>query len=205
MTDDLNIPEENEQDNSIQIEDELQTLKARADIMGLKYHPSIGLDKLRDKVHEQLASDNTESKEEVSKPAIRAKKTHQLSKRELQLQYHTRLRREANCLRRVRITCMNPNKKNWPGEIFTVGNSVIGTIKKFVPFNAEAGYHVPHMIYTHLKTRKFQKFTPVKQANGRTTMRSSMVPEFAIEDLEPLTQEELTDLATQQAVNRSID
>ena len=33
---------------------ELDTLKQRAKLMGIKHHPNIGVDKLRDKVNEQL-------------------------------------------------------------------------------------------------------------------------------------------------------
>ena len=34
--------------------DELTLLKERADLMGIKYHPSIGVDKLREKVNSVL-------------------------------------------------------------------------------------------------------------------------------------------------------
>ncbi len=40
-----------------------------------------------------------------------------------------RLIREANSLVRCRISCMNPAKKDWPGEIFTVSNAVVGTVR----------------------------------------------------------------------------
>ena len=38
-------------DDALVVPDELTTLKARADLMGVTYHPNIGLEKLRAKVN----------------------------------------------------------------------------------------------------------------------------------------------------------
>ena len=46
---------ENEVQEIDEMEDELTLLKERADMMGVKYHPSIGLEKLKEKVNEKLA------------------------------------------------------------------------------------------------------------------------------------------------------
>lgn len=184
------------------IEDELDTLKKRATLMGIQFHPSIGIVKLREKVNAKLNSDD-----EVAEPAaVVAKPTIRPSRAQLKAQYHTRLRKEANRLIRIRLTCMNPNKKDWPGEIFSVSNSVIGTVKKFVPYqDAEDGYHVPHVIYEQLIDRKYQQFRKVKLPNGGEQMKGSLVKEFSIEVLPRLTSTELKDLATKQALNHSID
>ena len=48
---------------------------------------------------------------------------------------------------------MNPAKKEWTGEIMTVGNRVIGSVKKFIPFNADDGWHVPYIMYEQLRER----------------------------------------------------
>ncbi len=169
----------------------LQDLKTIADKMGLSYHPSIGLEKLQLKVDEA----NQASKVVPRKPYVP----------ETKAQRNMRKRREANRLIRLRITCMNPNKAAWTGEIFCVSNAVIGTIKKFVPFNIEEGYHIPVIIYEQLKARKYQQFSPVKLANGQTKMVGKLVPEFSMEEMPPLTKEELKDLADRQALNHSID
>jgi hypothetical protein len=171
---------------------ELELLKERADMMGISYHPSIGLEKLREKVNAQLTP-----------PA--EKKTKPKSKAETIAERNSRLRREANRLVRIRVTCMNPNKKDWSGEIFAVANSVIGTVKKFVPFNVEAGYHVPWVIYEHMKNRKYQYFKKVRLPNGREKVESGLTNEFNIEVLKPLSPKELKDLADRQAMNHSID
>ena len=109
-------------------------------------------------------------------------------------------RREAGALVRCRITCMNPNKKNWTGEIISVGSARMGTFKKFIPFNFEEPYHVPKAIYEYLKERKCRVGTTVKLPNGQEVNRHKLINEFAIEVLPPLTQDELEDLRHRQAM-----
>lgn len=109
-------------------------------------------------------------------------------------------RRNANRLVRVRVTCMNPNKKNWMGEILSVGSAKMGTIKKFVPFNAEEPYHVPYAIYQLLKERQCRIGTTVKLPNGQEVNRYKLINEFAVEVMPPLTQDELEKLKQRQAM-----
>jgi hypothetical protein len=155
---------------------ELEVLKDRADTMGIKYHPNISVEKLRERINEQLES-GTETKT--------VKKDSRFG--------------DGLELVRVNITCMNPAKKDWSGEIITGGNSQIGTVRKFVPFNTENGWHVPKVIFNILKERKFQAFRNVSGKNGITVRQGYMVNEFAIEELPPLTKEELAQLQKEQA------
>lgn len=111
-----------------------------------------------------------------------------------------RLRNEAAKLVRVRVTCMNPLKKDWEGEIFCVGNGQIGSFKKFVPFNLDEGYHIPHIIYTEMKARMYQAFVTEKHSSGRKVKVGKLIREFGIEVLEPLTEVELKELAQRQAM-----
>lgn len=107
---------------------------------------------------------------------------------------------DASRLIRVVVSCMNPLKKEWEGEIFTVANSLVGTYKKFVPFNIDEGFHIPHIIYEQLKERMFQTFVSEKGPRGERIKRGKQVKEFAIQLLDPLTAEELKDLAQRQAM-----
>lgn len=168
--------------------DELEVLKARADKLGIKYHPSISLAKLKEKVSEGLADETPEEVITV-KPG-----------KETDVQLKARKRREANALIRIRVSCMNPNKKEWDGEIITTGNTNTGTIKKFVPFNSDEGYHVPHMIYEQLLQRQCQVFVTVKDNRGNKVRKGKLIKEFAIEVLPPLTEKELKELAQRQAM-----
>ena len=172
-------------------QDELGTLKARADMLGVKYHPSISLEKLREKI---TASLENEIKNEGTG----------IGAAESDAQKRIRLQQEASKLVRIRVTCMNPAKKEWEGEIFTVGNAGVGTFKKYVPFNADDGWHVPNIIYETMKERQCQVFTSSKTKNGVTMRQGKLIKEFAIEVLPPLTEEELKDLAQRQAMAQSI-
>lgn len=174
------------------VQDELSTLKARAQLLGLSFHPSIGLEKLREKVNGVTAE----------KPAVAESAPAEI---ESETQKRFRMKQEALRLIRIRVSCMNPAKSEWSGEIFTVGNSTIGSVKKFVPFNIDEGWHVPHIMYEQLKERQCQIFTTVRDARGNNVRKGKMIREFNIEVLAPLTPAELADLAQRQAIAKTIE
>ena len=186
---------DNQNEDVLEMPDELTSLKQRADLLGLSYHPSIGLEKLREKVNATLASPEETKPEEVAQDPV----TETLD------QKRRRLRDEAAKLVRIRVTCMNPNKKEWEGEIITAGNAGVGTFKKYVPFNADEGWHVPNIIYQVLKDRECQVFSTVTGPRGNKFRKGKLIKEFAIEVLPPLTEEELKDLAQRQAMSKSVD
>ena len=183
----------NTNEDVIEMPDELTSLKARADLLGISYHPSIGLEKLREKVANAIAG--VKDEDEVTKPA-------RLESNEEQM---TRLRNHALELVRIRISCMNPHKSEWDGEMFSVGNSLVGTQKKFVPFNNEEGWHVPRIIYNMIVDRECQIFVSKKDERGNTIRKSKIIKEFAVEVLPQLTADELAELARRQAMAKSID
>ena len=195
MTDETNLNEEN-QDAEVIVQDELDALKARANLLGVKFHPSISLEKLREKVNAAVTSEG-EAEEAPNTPSE--------TKEETIGEKRKRLKTEALKLVRIRLTCLNPAKKEWEGEIITVGNSLIGSVKKFVPFNADDGWHVPHVIYQHLKERQCQIFQTATDARGNKVRKGKLIKEFAIEVLPPLTKEELEELARRQAMAKAID
>lgn len=174
-------------------QDELATLKARADLLGLSYHPSIGVEKLREKLLAALEPEDTKGEDTGKGTAV-----------ETEAQKRLRLQAEATKLVRIRVTCMNPAKKEWEGEILTVGNANVGTLKKYIPFNADEGWHVPTIMYEALKERQCQVFVSTKTKNGVTMRQGKLIKEFAIEVLPPLTEEELKDLAQRQAMAKSV-
>ena len=176
-------------------QDELTALKARADLLGLAYHPSIGLSKLRIKVLQALEPDD--EPEVVKTVAVETK--------ESDAEFRNRLRREAAQLVRIRVACMNPDKKDWAGEIIYTGNSYVGSFAKYIPFNAEEGWHVPQIILTQLQERKCQIFVTSKDSKGNSTRRGKLIKEFGIEILPPLSSAELKDLAQRQALANAID
>lgn len=190
--------QEFEQEEVLEIPDELTTLKARAEQLGISFHPSIKLEKLRDKINAKLEGDSEEEAEEVVVAAG-------APKGETQSELRLRKRKEASELVRIRVTCMNPAKKEWDGEILSAGNSAVGTFKKYVPFNNEDGWHVPRIIYNQLLERKCQIFVTDKDGRGNKVRKGKMIREFAIEVLPQLTAAELRDLAQRQAMAKAID
>lgn len=181
-------------------EDELTVLKERAAKMGIKHHPSIGVDALREKVNAALAdAPQSEAKAEDKGSDVKQPGRETLAERRM------RLKREASELVRVRLSCMNPAKKEWAGEIITCGNTTVGTFKKFVPFNADDGWHIPRIMLQVLQDRQCQVFVTSKSKHGVAVRTGKLIKEFAIEVLTPLTKEELHDLAQRQAMAKSID
>jgi len=176
--------------------DPLVSMKAKADKLGVSYHPNIGLDKLREKVNAKL---NGEPESQEAPAVIEASTEESAVARKL------RKKREAGELVRIRVVCMNPNKKEWEGEIFTASNSVVGTFKKYVPFNADEGWHVPRIIYNMIIQRQCQVFVSKKGPRGVVMKEGKMIREFAVEVLPLLSEEELHDLAQRQAMAKAID
>jgi hypothetical protein len=188
-------------------EDELAALKQRATMMGISFHPSIGLEKLREKVNAAVTGETPkeETSEATSEAAVSAAADAINNKVETPAQKAKRLKDDAARLIRIRLQCMNPAKSEWPGEIISVGNAVVGNFSKFVPFNADEGWHVPNIIYKALLDRQCQVFTTVTDTRGNKTRKGKLIREFSIEILPNLTAEELHDLAQRQAMSGAID
>lgn len=191
---------ENQMDSSEVTQDELAALKSRADLLGIQYHPSIGVEKLREKI--TAATSETKTFQETGTfeklPESKVTVAESLNER------RARKKKEANELIRIRVSCMNPAKKEWDGEIITAGNSVVGSFTKFIPFNADEGWHVPRIIYNQLIDRMCQIFVTVKDPKtGQSTRKGKLIKEFAIEVLPALTPQEIHDLAQRQAMAKS--
>lgn len=197
-TDESQVDEQTQSTEALEAE-ELAALKARAGQMGIQFSPKIGLKTLRDKVNAALVSgDNSAANAE---PVADTEEP----KEETPLQRRTRIRAEQRKeqlkLVRVRIANLDPSKKDLPGEIFSVSNKYLGTIKKFIPFGeaTDNGYHVPFILYNSLKDRKFLQKRTTRGPEGEIVLKTNWVPEFAMDVLPPLTEAELKQLANQQA------
>lgn len=172
----------------IQAKSELETLKERADKMGIKYHPNVGVETLRERVNAALTGETNEESKEAEKAP----------EKETEGQRKQRLKKEALKLVRIRATNMNPNKKEWESEIFTVSNSVLGTVKRCVQFNEE--WHVEQIILNAMKERQCQIFQKARGPRGEQIVKPKLIKEFNIEILPPLTEKELKELAQRQAM-----
>lgn len=173
---------------------ELDVLKERAKLMGIPFSNNIKLETLKERISEKLASDDQAEEQ----PAVRSAKQ---TLREEQLESQLKLVR-------CRIANLDPKKKDLPGEIFTIANEYIGTVRKYVPYGeaTDEGYHIPFCIYTDLESRRFQNIRVIRdRRTGSTRTDTSWQKEFAIEILPQLTTDELAALAQAQQAAGSIE
>lgn len=202
---------------------ELEVLKERAKIMGIQHSPNIGVDALKAKIKEKQEGkpaeaeienedDEDEDQDEpipLTESAIRRaerKKARQAAasqknKKETVQQIRDRLKRDCMKLVRCRIYNMNPSKADLKGEIVTVANKYIGTVRKMIPFGeaTDNGFHIEQILFDELKSRKFQQLRPKKVRGIDQAPERRMVPEYNLEILPPLTRNELRELAQKQA------
>lgn len=183
--------------------DEKAMLKQRARMMGISFSNNISVEALRAKIAAKMEgrSDQAEDQQEQppappqlqdpSEPAP----TRPMTLRE-------KLVKENMKLVRLRIVNLDPKKKDLPGEIFTVANEYLGTVRKFVPYGekTDEGYHVPYCIYKMMKARKFLNIRTYKdrQNQNQIKIEQNWASEFALEVLPPLTREELARLGAAQ-------
>ena len=161
----------------------LGKLKAQAEIMGIEFRDDITEKALRQKLLTAL-EDAQEGNTVLDNKELNA------------------LNRESHKLVRCIITPMASHMKDHQGQIFSVGNSVLGYISKYVLFNTE--YHVPKIIVDHIKNVETQFFVK-RKVNGEQITESKMGRAFSVDILPNLTEEELADLAKNQLARSAID
>lgn len=200
-----NVDQDLDQDLLDQEEDEqevkqptrLESLKAKADKLGIKYKSNISETALAKKIESVLSDESTakdesdvvdeseqdDEEEEAPKP----KKLDKASER-----------KRSQKLVRVIVRPLDPRRTQLDGELVMTGNSAIGTTGKFVPFNVEAGFHIPEIIYNTLKDRTFTEFYTVQDKDGNEHTKSRQKKAFIIEVLDPLTEAEIQEIKIRQ-------
>jgi hypothetical protein len=190
---------------------ELDLLKDRARMMGITFSNNISVETLRKKIADKMEGKADEpepqvaadSLEQVFAPNPLAGQNEPVKKKTLRQHLHD----EQMKMVRVRITNMDPKKKDLPGEIFTVANEHLGTVRKYIPYGevTEDGYHIPHIIFKQLEARRFQNIRTIKGKNGVPRVESNWAKEFSLEVLPPLTTDELKRLAIAQAAAGGVE
>lgn len=182
---------------------ELDMLKNRARLMGIVFSNNIGIDSLKGKIQAKLDDDDARSQpsdqqDDEDEPEV---KSEPMSKVAAAQKMRDDMFTDQMKLVRLRITNLNPSKKDLPGEIITFANRILGSVRKFVPFGeaTDNGYHVPYCIYQLLKDREFVNIKTRKDSRGRVHIESNMAREFALEVLDPLTTVELARLSAAQS------
>ncbi len=193
-----------DKDADLDMPSELDMLKKRATLMGLSYSNIIGVDALKEKIKAAIEGQAPkEEPKEEPKPAVNAL-TGEVPKKKTLRQH---LYDEKMKLVRVRITNLDPKKNALRGEIITVANEYIGTVRKYVPFGefTENGYHIPQCILDFLKDRQFLSIRTRKGPRGETIVEQGYAREFGIEILPPLSADELAKLAAAQTAGGNLN
>ena len=189
--------------------EKLKEMRERADALGVNYHHRANAKTIEADINSHLVKMEGErdypkeygmeeklNKITVGPPAFEPPMTEaEFNKTQTSVRH-----RLAGSLVRCRIQNMNSAKKAWRGEFVSVGSAKLGTFKKFIPFGGSEPYHIPRIIYNELKAKQCSSFYDVKDDRGRTRRKSKLINEYVIDELEPLTKEELKDLALKQAM-----
>lgn len=182
--------------------DELKMLKARATLMGIVFSNNISVETLRQKIEAKISEVDTPVDAAVNPlevPEVPVSKSAP-SLRDYLISTEMKLVR-------LRITNLDPKKKDLPGEIVTVANEFMGTVRKYIPFGevTENGYHVPYCLYKELEGRKFLNVRTLKDGrSGQIRVETTWAREFALDVLPPLTSDELMRLAMTQSASGSV-
>ena len=190
---------ENQQEGGDNQPTRKQLLMQRARTMGISFSNNISEEALAEKINAKMNGEAAPKEEKSDLNPLAGDTLGAVPARKKTLRQ--RIIDEQMALVRVRITNMDPKKKDLRGEVITVANEYLGTVRKFVPFgeDTDEGYHIPKCILTALQERRFLQIREVKdRKTGITRPETGWVREFAIEILNPLTPEELKQLATAQ-------
>ena len=132
--------------------DELTLLKERAKQMGIPFSNNISLETLRKRI-----ADKMEGKDEPevnplagdSEIAAITAAPKKLDAKQNTLALRKLMQREQMKMVRVRITNMDPKKKDLPGEIWTVSNEYLGNVRKMIPYGEQTddGFHIPYCLF----------------------------------------------------------
>ena len=185
--------------------DELTLLKERAKQMGIPFSNDISLETLRKRIADKMeVKDEPEVNPlagdfEIAAITAAPKK---LDAKQNALALRKLMHREQMKLVRVRITNMDPKKKDLPGEIWTVANEYLGNVRKMIPYGEQTddGFHIPYCLFRLLQSKRFLHIRTVKdRVTGLERQEKQWVKEFSLDVLPDLTKEELARLAAAQA------
>lgn len=211
----------------IEITDEQKRdmLKKKATLMGISFPNNVKTEKLAELINAKLEGEDTPAEPEVTETSVAATPTQtpaepvvdntqnvnaqadKAVKASAPLTAREELKRKAMKLIRVRISNLDPKKKDLTGEIFTIANDVLGAVKMFVPYGevTDDGWHLPMWVYKQLEKRRFLHIRTSKdRQTGQQKVEHFYAKEFSLEVLPPLTSDELATLARNQAAAGSI-
>lgn len=200
-----NVDQDLDQDQLDQEEDEqevkqptrLESLKAKADKLGIKFKSNISETALAKRIESVLSDESTAKDESDEVDESEQDDEEEVTPKPKKLDKASE-RKRSQKLVRVIVRPLDPRRTQLDGELVMTGNSAIGTTGKFVPFNVEAGFHIPEIIYNTLKDRTFTEFYTVQDKDGNEHTKSRQKKAFIIEVLDPLTEAEIQEIKIRQ-------
>lgn len=164
-----------------------ELLKQKADLLGIEYKPNTPDAKLIEMINAKVQP----VKEELKTDDEVVSETIETQQKELMK------------LRRVIVSCMDPNMKDWDTTPFlSFSNSIITLPTIVVPLNVE--WHIPQAYYDLLKDQKCYVSVKSKDAKGRPITTRKEINKYTIQDLPPLTEQELQELKQAQIMRDGI-
>ena len=167
-----------------QVKTGLELLKEKAESLGVEYNSNVSvktLAKLIKEFEEREAQDDGLTNNERIQQTLD----------------------EATKLVRVIITPMDSTKRDYQGDVFSAGNATVPTMTKYIPFGVE--WHVPQIILNTIKEKVMNKFIAKKDERGREYREYLEAKAYSIQELPPLTKEELAELAKSQEMRQAIE
>ena len=181
-------------DTTPSVQEQFETAKQLAKLFKIKHSPNISLSTLQEKITEHLKT--TQGLGSV-KDKIQELDNEDLSR----LTNFQKLNR----LVRVIVYNLDSSESYKKGDIFTFNNDW-GTVTKFVPYGDQCGegYHIPKVFLPMLQNKKMALYGHVKKGNLDTSERRQ-APKYNVVICEPLTPQQLHELAQRQIATRAID
>lgn len=156
---------------------ELEALKQRATVLGIKFPKNISETRLRELITAELE----QNQEEVSEEDARRQRL-------------AAARKEQKALVRVIISPMNPAKAQLTCEMFSFSNDVFSE-KRVIQFGKP--WHVPKGMLDDIQSRVYQAFRDIKTPRG-VVQESYFAPAYGVQILPPISQEELEEIKKKQ-------
>lgn len=211
--------------SAIQAVDDIEVVRATAKDLDIPFSGNSGIDTIKGKIVdfllkpkedpaqnlEDLLNGNDDEEIEVAKPIPAGPSLEELLEMDPKEVEDPGLRRKvvrAKALRlhRVVITNLDPAEAQLDSTMVTVTNKYTGKVSRIVPFDNP--WHIEEILLNKLRNEKFVLRREKKgegQKFGVKQYTTGFVKKYSIEVLDPLTKEELAELAAAQRASGSID
>lgn len=117
-------------------------------------------------------------------------------------------RRQAEKLVRVKVSNLDPTKKAYSAQAFGFSNSVVGTIRKVVPFDVDEGFHIPEVLLDVIRNVKHRVTKYRTKIHGGSEVQipySVEVSSYGIEILPALSADELEVIKQRQLAQQTMN